>query len=279
MTNIENNRTPYLEADLQFTAYSVTTTTLVAGNCITHTGLPTPLLGGYIVPIPVVRAFPGDFPASLQTVTGSLSRIQFSSYTDEKYSGFLDDAYSSFYEEIGYKGCVATLPPSQIYPMYIGEVAYTPETALPSATPVDSSPTSLLSTKPTESSGSVRRATSVRIIIVSVVLPTSLLVTILLCFVLIRRYRKKRSQAFSANHPAMTSNVQLYVDQKAELEDEDRRKQVLEAIDIRHEMGGEDMMFEMSSDGNTQIDFSLSNQRQELRGAEHSNELEVPGNI
>ena len=69
------------------------------------------------------------------------------------------------------------------------------------------------------------------------------------------------------------------MDQKAELEDEERRKHELEAAGIRYEMEGEDKIFEMLGDGNAMAGTAPSDNKQELRGAEHSRELEVPGNV
>ena len=50
-----------------------------------------------------------------------------------------------------------------------------------------------------------------------------------------------------------TSDVQLYVDQKAELEDEERRKHELDANGIIYEMDGEDRIFEMPGGGDTGV--------------------------
>lgn len=279
MTNIGNNRTPILEADIQFTAYSVTTTTSVAGHCITHSSSPVPLLDGHIVPIPNIQGFVADFPVPLQNATGSLADSQFSSYTDAKYSSFLGDAYSSFYEEIGYEGCAATLPPSQVYPTYNGEAVHTAVAGFSAATPAESSPTAILSTSPPEISGSVQRAHSARTIIVSVVVPTTALVIILLCLVVIRIYRKKRKQAASTKLLDITSDVQPYMDQKAELEDEERRRHELDADGRTYEMEGVDSIFEMPGNGDAGTMSARSDRIQELRGAEHSKELEVPSNI
>ena len=73
--------------------------------------------------------------------------------------------------------------------------------------------------------------------------------------------------------------MQLYVDQKAELEDEERRKHELDASGITYEMEGEDRIFEMPGDGEMGIRSGQSNRTQELRGADHSKELEVPSNL
>ena len=70
--------------------------------------------------------------------------------------------------------------------------------------------------------------------------------------------------------------MQLYVDQKAELEDEERRKHELDSSGRTYEMEGEDRIFEMPGDGDTGV---RSDRTQELGGVEHSKELEVPSNI
>ena len=67
------------------------------------------------------------------------------------------------------------------------------------------------------------------------------------------------------------------MDHKAELEDEARRKHELEAGGATYEMEGEDVIFEMPTDGNMRMGLALSNRTHELRGAECSEELEVPG--
>ncbi len=77
----------------------------------------------------------------------------------------------------------------------------------------------------------------------------------------------------------MASNVQLYVDRKAELEDQERKRHELDTEGIRYEMDGEGTIFEISGDENTRIGLASFNRSHELRGTEHSQELEVPGNI
>lgn len=96
---------------------------------------------------------------------------------------------------------------------------------------------------------------------------------------IIRRYRKKRSQAATTKHPETASNTQPYLDQKAELEDDERIRHELEAGSIMHEMDGEDTVFEMPGDGNSRMQLTSTNRTHELRGPDHSQELEVPGNI
>ena len=258
----------------------------MTGNCITHTGSPVNLITEYIVPIPFNVPAPGQTkpasvqtaPASVQIMPESMMAAQESSEINARYSTFLYNAYSSFYEEIGYKGCAATLPPSQIYPVYIGREAATSETATPVITSIDSSSTTDL-TSPLKSSGSVQRAETTRTIIISVVISTTALIIILLCFIVIRIYRKKRSQTAPIKYSRTISDMQPYVDQKVELEDEQRRRHELDAGRRIYEMEGEDRIFEMPGNRDTGTRSSRSNRIQELRGAEHSIELEVPSNI
>ena len=92
-------------------------------------------------------------------------------------------------------------------------------------------------------------------------------------------YRKKRSQAAFTKHPETALDVQLYVDQKAELEDEQRRRHELDAGRRIYEMEGVDGVFEMPGNGDTGVWSGRSGRTQELRGAEYSKELEAPGDI
>ena len=79
------------------------------------------------------------------------------------------------------------------------------------------------------------------------------------------------------SQPSITRDTQLYVDRKAELEDEERRKYELDAIGKTYEMEGEDRIFEMSSGGDEEMRLASFRETHELRGVEHSQELETPG--
>lgn len=199
------------------------------------------------------------------------------------YSSFLDDTYSSFYAKFGYEGCTPVLQPSQVLPTYQGRYIYSSSvTALRSATPTGTSATVLPSATSTEDPVPMRHIHSKQIIIISVLLPTGGLTILLLCLIVIRRYRKKRSHATSTNQSGVTSDTQLYVDQKAELEDEERRKQELDGEGVRYEMEGNDRMhemYEMPGNASTPMELASYNEIHELRGVEHSRELEVPSNI
>ena len=277
-----NHRTPFWQAYLDFMAYSVTSKSTVASNCVIQTSSPVRLIDAYKVPIRI--DFYASYAAVVQEPAGiteprSIEAVQERLWSDAAYSNFLYAAYSSFYAYEGLEGCTASVPPSQFYPTYIGMPASTSATALPSAVPADASVTALASANPTTDPVPVRHGRSRQIIIVSIVVPIVGLMILLLCFIIIRRYRKKRNLAAFGNDSATTSNMQLYVDRKAELDAEERRKHELEVGEIRHEMEGEDRVFEMPDDGNIRMGLASSRGLQELRGVEHSQELEVPGNV
>lgn len=246
------HRTPYLNAILVFTAYTVITTSSLSGNCVIHTKSPVPLIDD---------AYTNQFPSSLQLLEIYPSDL---SPSQDGYSSFLDDTYSSFLASEGLKGCTALIPPSQVLPTYLGNLAEVSVTAAPSTT---------------ASSTPRQQVHHTGTIILSVLLPTAGLMILLLCVVILRRYRKKRSHSALAVDPKTTSDTQLYLDQKAELEDDERRRHELEAGRIMHEMNGQDTVFEMPGDNNSRTQLASSHRTHELRGPDHTQELEVPGNV
>lgn len=195
------------------------------------------------------------------------------------YSSFLDDVYSSFLATEGLEGCTASIPPSQSIPTFVGARAAVSATVASPATPAEGSAAVHSAENLTGSSTPGSRGHPTQIIILSVVLPTVGIMILLFCFIIVRRYRNKRSQAADAIHPEKSSDAQLYVDQKAELEDEERRRHELEAERTRHELNGEDTIFEMPDNGHSRMHSASSHRPHELRGAEHSQELEVPSNV
>jgi len=92
-----------------------------------------------------------------------------------------------------------------------------------------------------------------------------------------RRARKRRLAAAAITatdvdkQPATTEATQPYLQQKAELEDAERRKHELEAQRIVYEMVGEDAVHEVATGDDRRRVSTL----QELRGTEHSKELEA----
>ena len=295
VTNNGDDRTPYLEADLQFTAYCITTTISMAGNCITQTDSPVYLINGYIVPILFDVSAPGQTKsASVQTIPESMIAAQESSEFIANLSAFLKSPYSSFYDVLGYKGFAATLPPSQTRLKFIGrERGYSAKVpghksgqsrSAVSRDLCKKSPEAIAYSagirkdSSSECPGSVQRAEYTRTVIISVVVPNIALM-ILLSLIVIRIYRDKRGQAASTKPQETTSDMQPDVDQKAELEDEGRRRHELDGSKVIYEMEGEDRRFEMPGNGDTGVRSARSDRIQELRCAEHSKELEIPNNI
>ena len=79
------------------------------------------------------------------------------------------------------------------------------------------------------------------------------------------------------SQPNTTRDTQLYVDRKAELEDEERRKCEMDATGTLYEMEGEDRILELSSGRDAEMRSASFQETPELRGVEYSQELEVPG--
>lgn len=83
----------------------------------------------------------------------------------------------------------------------------------------------------------------------------------------------------------MSEETQPYLQQKAELEAEEKRRLELEAVEVRYEMDGETSRKAMPAPGNdvrneidtvTRPPMPSLRERQELRGEEFSRELEAP---
>ena len=205
------------------------------------------------------------------TTSGSVLVPKDASAVTAEYSTFLEDKYSSLYTFLGYERCTAALPPSPVVPALATKISVASENTSPAPATVSSTET------PAESSRSAPHPHTTQIIIVSVVVPIVGLILLLLCFLGIRRHRKKRNQVVLMDQPNSTTDTQLYVDRKAELQDEERRKYELDATGKTYEMGGEDRNLEMSSGGDAEMRLASFRETHELRGVEHSQELEVPG--
>ena len=276
------HRTPYLNAILVFTAYTVITTSSLSGNCVEHTKSPIPLIDAYTTQLP--SYFWPYLPTSITLRSSVLSyvseqNVEPGSFYQNDYSSFLDDSYSSFLTTKGLEGCTALIPASQVIPAYVGALAAVSTTAAPSITLVGSSATTTSTATLVSSSTPGHDVHHTRTIILSVVLPTLGFMIFLLCFFIIRRYRKKRSHSTLAVVPKTTSDTQLYLDQKAELEDDERRRHELEAGRTMHEMDGQDTVFEMPGDNDSGTQLASSHRTHELRGPDHTQELDVHSNI
>ena len=230
------------------------------GTCVKRTGSPIPLPDPYILHVQKNYYQQTELTAN--------------------FSASLANAYSSLKTQIGYEKCTTTIPASLTLPLRIPS----PIGLVASATPIISataivSITSLPLTTLTQDPVRGRHARIKEIIIISVVVPITVLIGISLCFVTIRKYRKKkRSQANGKDQRSLTSNSLIYVDRKAELEDEERRKHELDGCGISYEMEGEDRIFEMPGNEDSGTRSATLREIHELRGVEHSQELEGPGN-
>lgn len=108
---------------------------------------------------------------------------------------------------------------------------------------------------------------------IGVAIPFVVGALLLLALLLWRRYRKnKGANAATAEH-VESEGVQPYLQQKPELEAEEKRKQELDAEERRYELNGESEIHEMSDTSNNAL--PASRVLQELRGEEHARELGV----
>ena len=117
-----------------------------------------------------------------------------------------------------------------------------------------------------------------------VVIPVVAIISLVLGILFYLRRRRKRSESSKHRHGSEEES-QPYLQQKAELEAEEKRRLELEAVEVRYEMDGRDHRNEMSAHGSedgNEIDTierpitSSLNDRHELKGEEHSKELEAP---
>lgn len=107
-------------------------------------------------------------------------------------------------------------------------------------------------------------------IVVGIVIPILLVITGLANFYIVRKRRRRRDEAGIAHQDTEGEgqDPQLHFQQKAELDDEQRRHE-MEAVEMRFEMDGKDAIHEMPIE-----EREGHSGRQELRGEEHSKELE-----
>ena len=235
-----------------FTAYSITSAYLSQELCVTTSGEPFPVSPPYSLPIPT------SFPAS----------------------EFDDIAAYSLASYLGFSTCTGA--GVQVTPTDL--IALTALTALTN--------NSLSTPLPSASSNSTeapipRNSTEVPVagshyhsldeqakIGIGVAIPIAATALLLLALLLWHRSRKiKKAKAREAEHMVPEEN-QPYLQQKAELEAEEKRKHELEAEERRYELDGESRIHEIADE--TSHGLQSPHVRQELKGEEHSGELEVP---
>lgn len=226
-----------------FTAYSITSEYSSEGFCVTTTGVPIPLVSPYSV----LR--PTSIPAS----------------------DFESIAGSSLLALLGFSSCSGR--GVEVTPIALVNGSL-PTGTLPSANSTSTgAPISGNSTvKPVPGSRHETLDEQAKIGI-GIAIPFVVGALLLLALLLWRRYRKnKGANAATAEH-VESEGVQPYLQQKPELEAEEKRKQELDAEERRYELNGESEIHEMSDTSN--IALPASRVLQELRGEEHARELGV----
>ena len=109
-----------------------------------------------------------------------------------------------------------------------------------------------------------------------VAIPVGFLGLVLLGLLVYKRRKNRKTlkeeDATSQKQGSPHEDIQPYLQQKAELEAEEKRKHELEARERRYEMGIEGERYELP----VEEQGLMIRTRQELKGEEHSTELEVP---
>lgn len=231
-----------------FTEYSVNTELFRGSICVTSSGLP----------VSIEPQFPVPKPA-----TADISLFQVS-------------ALSSLYSHLGFATCSYGLEAKTSAPPNLLSTSLT--VPLPTSTgkyvkaaSMSSSSTSTQSNTSRSSSEDPSHQTKIAIGIgLSVVVP----LLFALAFFLGDRYRKIRSvslkRAIAQRERELQEDGQPYLQHKAELEAEENRKHELDALETPHQIGNEGERYELPANEGDVIKM-----RQELRGEEHSKELEV----
>lgn len=209
-----------------------------------------------------------------------------------KSTEFLSTAIDSFSDYLGFSDCsgggenvritsLSSLPVATVFatptasdqssltPVPTGSRNSTQSSSTRTNTPSQNSTQSV----PTHSSESYDEKAKIA---TGVAIPVASLGLVLLAFVVYRRRKTRKTlkeqDASSQRQESPREDTQPYLQQKAELEAEEKRKYELEARERRLEMGNEGERYELPVEG----EGRMIRARQELRGEEHSTELEVP---
>ena len=237
---------------LEIYAYSVTSTTSVAGACDSVLGTS-------------INLGPGFQVSQTGTIVGQNQQ---------------STALVSLISSLGLKGCSPSVS-STIQSSNVStgaSVSSITSPALPSLPSTSSSsllplPTTFNSSSASLSGPVYRGLDRQDKIAVGVVVPIAVIASLRAILISWRRYRT-RKQAQSDNNTTLPEDAQPYLQQKPELGAEERRTYEMEAQEVRYEMQGKDDIHEIGPEGDTGI-----SRRQELQGPEHSKELEVPDKL
>ena len=232
-----STRNAAISTAIVFTAYSITSAYSLSGLCVTTSGSRIPVSPPYSV------AIPASTPAS----------------------NFISSAGKSFVDYLGFANCVDGAPVATV----IDLVPSLPPSATASSTEASISRNSTETTSPISNHNLDEQAK----IGIGVTVPVVVTALILLAIPFWRRSRRNKKRNAPKGHQIPPEDTQPYLQQKAELEAEEKRKYELALNERRYELDGETRIHEIS-DGNGK-GFPTSHMRQELRGEEHSRELEV----
>ena len=250
------------ESFLLFTAYNIASEYLRQGQCQFQLG----------TIIPVSPFFSVSQPATVNSTE------------------FQSTAVASFADYLGFSSCsgegedvaVSNVPVATVIaiPTASTSVSLTAVTSGPNQTSTQSISTgtngrnsSSTQSGSTHSSGSY----DIKVKVANgVAIPVASLGLVLFGFFVYKRRKAqktlKEDDATSQNQGSLHEETQPYLQQKAELEAEENRKHELEARERRYEVGNEGERYELP----VEEEGSMIQIRQELRGEEHSTELEVP---
>ena len=242
-----------------FTAFSVTSAYLSYGVCITTSGSSLSLFPAYTITKPAT-ADPTAFRSSATLLLSS---------------------------RLDFKGCVGG--GQEVVTTDLTQILNSPTVSVdtfPSTTLV-SSASNLTSLGPTTGSAAENVSsgfTTKDKAATGVVIPVVAIISLVLGILSYLRRRRKRSESGKDTHGS-EEETQPYLQRKAELEAEETRRLELEAVEVRYELDDRDHRNEMPAQGSevgNEIDtverpaLSSLRERHELKGEEHSKELEAP---
>ena len=276
----------HLESIVFFTAYSITSDYSSGGFCITASGSPI-----YVSPeVSITKpadANPTAFESSVSSlfhdylgfstcsgndnpVVIATDLVQIANLTPTSLSTAIADNLDSTQAVSGAISLLRTITTDP----------FLSTTLVPSASNITSSSPTTSSAAGKMSSGFTTKDKAAT----GVVIPVVAIISLVLGIVFYLRRRRKRSESGKDTHGS-EEETRPYLQQKAELEAEEKRRLELEAVEVRYEMDGRDHRNEMPAQGNevgNEIDtierpaLSSLREQHELRGEEHSKELEAP---
>ncbi|KAG8529155.1 uncharacterized protein KY384_005790 [Bacidia gigantensis] len=234
------------------TAYSITSNFLSDGNCITTSGAPSTLSSPYTVLSPTTVA-ETDFPS---------------------YAG------SQFRDFLGFSTCFGggeLIAPTPIAPVATPTMLYNDSNPSSSQNLSDMRPQISSNSQITKSSSTSRLAKPAGIG-VGIAVPSAIILILLISAFVFRNFRRRRlrrkNEMSKSEKSPLADNTQAYLQQKPELEAEEQQRHELDGQQKFHELDGVEEVQEAPA-GATEQRAALVRTRQELRGVEHSQELDT----